>query len=284
MIIKALTLENFKGIAEPVRIEFKPITLLFGPNSAGKSTVLQALVYAREVLERHNLDPDRTLLGGEWMDLGGFDSLVHGHDRSRRMVIGFELDVHDTDLPDYLHEGDSWLLESAEGGGHFPEDWLSRIETIAFSLVIRWSQLLERPLVERVRIDANGRRIAELACSQDARDTAIEWLDLSHPIFRDEAVAGEEPTSWFTDLLADALHEQRTRDWPETTNVHILSESFAAQPGINTYPVLPHMGLLMNLSSRVTRWLSLYREYPCLSVNREDSEKLRINEVLRFHS
>ena len=48
MIIKALTLENFKGIAEPVRIEFKPITLLFGPNSAGKSTVLQALVYARE--------------------------------------------------------------------------------------------------------------------------------------------------------------------------------------------------------------------------------------------
>lgn len=71
MIIKALTLENFKGIAEPVRIEFKPITLLFGPNSAGKSTVLQALVYTREILERHNLDPDRTLLGGEWMDLGG---------------------------------------------------------------------------------------------------------------------------------------------------------------------------------------------------------------------
>ena len=28
MIIKALTLENFKGIAEPVRIEFKPITFL----------------------------------------------------------------------------------------------------------------------------------------------------------------------------------------------------------------------------------------------------------------
>ncbi len=208
MIIKALTLENFKGIAEPVRIEFKPITLLFGPNSAGKSTVLQALVYAREVLERHNLDPDRTLLGGEWMDLGGFDSLIHGHERSRRMVIGFELDVHETDLPDYLHEGDSWLLESAEGGGHFSENWLSRIDTIAFSLMIRWSQLLECPLVERVQIDANGRRIAELACSQDNRVTAIEWLDLSHPIFRDEAVDGEEPTSWFADLLADALHEQ----------------------------------------------------------------------------
>lgn len=216
MIIKALTLENFKGIAEPVRIEFKPITLLFGPNSTGKSTVLQALVYTREILERHNLDPDRTLLGGEWMDLGGFDSLIHGHDRSRQMVIGFELDVHNTDLPDYLHEGDSWLLESAEGGGHFPEEWLSRIHSIGFRMVIRWSQLLERPLIERVLIDANGSRIAELGSSQDGKDIAIEVLNLGHAIFRDEAMDDEEPTSWFEDLLEDALHEQRTRDWPKT--------------------------------------------------------------------
>jgi len=216
MIIKALTLENFKGIAELVRIEFKPITLLFGPNSAGKSTVLQALVYTREILERHNLDPDRTLLGGEWMDLGGFDSLIHGHDRSRQMVIGFELDVHNTDLPDYLHEGDSWLLESAEGGGHFPEEWLSRIHSIGFRMVIRWSQLLERPLIERVLIDANGSRIAELGSSQDGKDIAIEVLNLGHAIFRDEAMEDEEPTSWFEELLEDALHEQRTRDWPKT--------------------------------------------------------------------
>ncbi|WP_293814812.1 AAA family ATPase [Thiolapillus sp.] len=215
MIIKALTLENFKGIAEPVRIEFKPITLLFGPNSAGKSTVLQALVYTREILERHNLDPDRTLLGGEWMDLGGFDSLIHGHDRSRQMVIGFELDVHNTDLPDYLHEGDSWLLESAEGGGHFPEDWLSRIDSIAFSMVICWSQLLERPLVESVQIDANGSRVAELSSSQDGKDITIELLDVAHAIFSDEEGGDEEPTSWFTGLLEDALHEQRTRDWPK---------------------------------------------------------------------
>jgi AAA15 family ATPase/GTPase len=58
MIIKALTIENFKGIREPVRVEFKPITLLYGPNSAGKSTIVQAIHYAREVLDRNNLDAD----------------------------------------------------------------------------------------------------------------------------------------------------------------------------------------------------------------------------------
>lgn len=65
MILKALTLENFKGIREPVRIEFAPVTLLFGPNNAGKSTVVQALHYAREIFERGNADPGRTLLGGD---------------------------------------------------------------------------------------------------------------------------------------------------------------------------------------------------------------------------
>ena len=42
-------------------IELKPITLLFGPNSAGKSTILQALHYVREILERGNIDPDVTI-------------------------------------------------------------------------------------------------------------------------------------------------------------------------------------------------------------------------------
>jgi AAA15 family ATPase/GTPase len=98
MILKALTLENFKGIRDPVRIEFAPITLLFGPNNAGMSTIIQALHYAREIFERGNTDPGRTLLGGDALDLGGFDSLVHNHDRSRTIKMGFELDVSKEDL------------------------------------------------------------------------------------------------------------------------------------------------------------------------------------------
>jgi len=43
VILKALILENFKGICQPVRIELAPLTLLFGPNYAGKSTILKAV-------------------------------------------------------------------------------------------------------------------------------------------------------------------------------------------------------------------------------------------------
>ncbi|MGV2336848.1 MAG UNVERIFIED_CONTAM: AAA family ATPase [Planctomycetaceae bacterium] len=70
IMITSITIENFKGIRDRVKLEFPPITLLFGANSAGKSTILHALHYAREVFERHNLDVDQTIapvsLHAEW--------------------------------------------------------------------------------------------------------------------------------------------------------------------------------------------------------------------------
>jgi hypothetical protein len=99
MRIKAITIENFKSISEPVRIEFKPLTLLFGPNSSGKSTVIQALHYIREVLEFRRLDVDKTISGGEFIDLGGLDNFVHGHDTDRR--VSFVIELHDVDHNKY---------------------------------------------------------------------------------------------------------------------------------------------------------------------------------------
>jgi len=75
MPISAITIENFKGIKNPIKVDFKPITLLFGPNSSGKSTIVQALHYALEIFDRNNLDSDKTTKGGTAVDLGGFETL-----------------------------------------------------------------------------------------------------------------------------------------------------------------------------------------------------------------
>lgn len=69
MPITKITIENFKGIGERVEIPLRPITLLFGANSAGKSTILQALLYLRELLERQNTDADRLMASGASIDL-----------------------------------------------------------------------------------------------------------------------------------------------------------------------------------------------------------------------
>jgi len=113
MLLKALTLENFKGIRDSVRLELAPLTLLFGPNNAGKSTVVQALMYAREVLERNNCDAGQTQLGGGVVDLGGFENLVYGRDLRRIIRMRFELDLRDIPLPKYS----DWVREH-ELDGH----------------------------------------------------------------------------------------------------------------------------------------------------------------------
>src|SRR6516164_10161263 len=86
-MLTSLEIENFKGIAARQRIDFAPLTLLFGPNSAGKSTILQALLYLHELIERGVADVDRTELGGSVVELGGFARLVHRHD-TERVITG----------------------------------------------------------------------------------------------------------------------------------------------------------------------------------------------------
>jgi AAA ATPase-like protein len=60
-MITRISIENFKGIGDRIEVPIRPITLLCGANSAGKSSIMQAIHYAREVLERHNFDADKTL-------------------------------------------------------------------------------------------------------------------------------------------------------------------------------------------------------------------------------
>lgn len=89
-MLTSLEIENFKGVAARQRIDFAPLTLLFGANSAGKSTILQALVYLHELMERGAADVDRTELGGHVLELGGFSRLVHRHQPERAMVLRAE--------------------------------------------------------------------------------------------------------------------------------------------------------------------------------------------------
>lgn len=49
--ISAIELENFQSIGTRTRFELKPITLLFGPNSAGKSAIFDAIELLRLTLD-----------------------------------------------------------------------------------------------------------------------------------------------------------------------------------------------------------------------------------------
>jgi predicted ATPase len=59
MRISKLSLTNFKSFKETQTIEFAPVTLLFGPNSVGKSSVILALLYLQQIIARGQANPTR---------------------------------------------------------------------------------------------------------------------------------------------------------------------------------------------------------------------------------
>lgn len=113
------TLEGRAEAPRPCRIEFSPITLLFGANSAGKSSILHAIHYARELFLKGTTDVHQTESGGKALDLGGFYSLIHGHGLGggyNRINLRFEFDL-DMSLRDDINNN---------RGEHYDAETLSK--------------------------------------------------------------------------------------------------------------------------------------------------------------
>lgn len=175
--VTRLVIENFKGIGESVEIELKPITLLFGPNSAGKSTVLHALHYAREVFERRNLDADQTAAGGKFIDLGGFRNFVHGRDVGRAVRFQFDLDLENHDLPAYYTPGGAMTAGEYETLTNKGEVRSARV-----SFSIAWSELRASCYVRDYAVVLNGTPLARIECQSDGRSVFLTDINYRHPV------------------------------------------------------------------------------------------------------
>lgn len=91
MNLNALHIANFKAFAASQRVPLRPLTLVYGANSSGKSSVLHALALAHHAIHTGDADVEQTQLGGDAIDLGGFRQYVHRRDPQRIVQFGFEL-------------------------------------------------------------------------------------------------------------------------------------------------------------------------------------------------
>lgn len=88
-----LRVGNFKGFDGPHEVRLSKLTLVFGPNSAGKSALLHALLLLSQSLPQHAVgvyseSSPSLLFNGQKVDLGGFRNALHRHDLSRTMNLG----------------------------------------------------------------------------------------------------------------------------------------------------------------------------------------------------
>lgn len=183
-LITAIEIENFKGIGAPIRIDLRPITLLFGRNSAGKSTIIQALCYAHEILSNRNVDVHKTELGGDQMDLGGFRQFVHRHETERTIRLRFELDLQDWKVPEPV-----WTAMNERA--HDPYDtvyraWLddndpaNAVRSGWVTLAISQTSAVGQPAITNYEVGINDVLVGRTFTSDPGRPALA--LNRNHPL------------------------------------------------------------------------------------------------------
>lgn len=220
-MITGISIENFKGISERVTLDLRPITLLFGANSAGKSTILHALHYAREVFERHNLDVDRTVGGGAYVDLGGFRRIlprINGADPTQSqqaITLRFDFSATAASLPDFGLDTKRLDRLCKTYLDVYREIILKRVENIGVELLIANSSQEGRPFVKCLRVFFNSELLAELTAEANLRGVSISHLNLEHPNlleFSDFRISGrtEDSDTGFRTIELQSRKEQES--------------------------------------------------------------------------
>src|SRR2546426_8154107 len=93
-MLREYQLTNFKAFAGPETIPIRPLTLIFGPNSSGKSSILQSLLLLKQTLEEGE-DSDTLLLPkGNLVDLGSYREFVHRRDVNNKFAFKAAFEIN----------------------------------------------------------------------------------------------------------------------------------------------------------------------------------------------
>lgn len=170
-MLTAIRIGNFKAFADPQRIPVRPITLIYGANSSGKSSVLHSLILARHAQETGDLDVHRSNVGGEAVDLGGFRQYIHRREANRRVEWAMELDT--TAFKDRLAE----LFA--------PVNRVTMLLNFGIALDDQDRPLLGAlPEIHTYELLADGQSLLRMSRRKDGK-LQLDSLDHEHPVFRE---------------------------------------------------------------------------------------------------
>ena len=193
-MITAIEIENFKGISTRQKIEFAPLTLIFGANSAGKSTIVHAMHFFREVLATGNGEVDEIQMTDCELRLGGFKNLIHKHDdENGRISIRVDVPTHSTDQ---FRRSIADLISLADLDSALDQEIFRKISTIGMEINVgkhfqdcRIDQRPEYPVIVKFKLFLDGQVFLETEATNllDDEDNVgsvanMYFIDLEHPL------------------------------------------------------------------------------------------------------
>ena len=86
-MINEIQLENFKSFSALQKIPLKPITLIYGANSSGKSSILHSLAYFIELNRTSKTSIHEIPISNGKIVLGGIENYIHRNNFSENNKI-----------------------------------------------------------------------------------------------------------------------------------------------------------------------------------------------------
>lgn len=176
MKITQISLTNFRAFKQTQTIEFAPVTLLFGPNSVGKSTVLKALFYVQQILSKGQCNP-MYLDALNKKYIGGFENLVHKRDLDTNITLKIEYDKGDAIGSSYAY---LYELLSEELDIQLSSPVVDA-QTIAVEFEIAWHKFEKTAYIKTYRVEFDGDIIAEVT-SSGPKQAFLTFLNYIHPL------------------------------------------------------------------------------------------------------
>ncbi|WP_180022221.1 AAA family ATPase [Acinetobacter sp. YH16044] len=176
MKITKISLTNFRAFKQTQTIEFAPVTLLFGPNSVGKSTVLKALFYVQQILSKGQCNP-MYLDALNKKYIGGFENLVHKRDLNTNITLKIEYDKGDAIGSSYAY---LYELLSEELDIQLSSPVVDA-KTIAIEFEIAWHKFEKTAYIKTYRVEFDGDIIAEVT-SSGPKQAFLTFLNYIHPL------------------------------------------------------------------------------------------------------
>lgn len=84
-MISEWSISNFKSISEPITLPLSPLTIICGPNSSGKSTIIQSLLVFAQTIKSPSKSNALTL-NGSFTRLGNIADVIHNGGRYSKNI------------------------------------------------------------------------------------------------------------------------------------------------------------------------------------------------------
>lgn len=179
MKITKISLTNFRAFKQTQTIEFAPVTLLFGPNSVGKSTVLKALFYVQQILSKGQCNP-MYLDALNKKYIGGFENLVHKRDLDTNITLKIEYDKGNAIGSSYVHLADILgdVIDLQMGSP------IIDANKVAIEFEISWSKFEKTAYIKTYKIWFDESLIAEVSSTSGSKQAFITALNYAHKLLQ----------------------------------------------------------------------------------------------------